>query len=68
MIPIGERALFNGHISIIATLVMDASDIEGLDQFLRESFGFVETKFVHEFRINHKITYENSQKKIANNN
>lgn len=67
MLPIGERALFNGDVCIKSTLTMDSSDIEKIDQFLKDSFGFIETKFSPTFKIEQKITFEDSKRKGTNN-
>lgn len=67
MLPIGERALFNGNVIIKSTLTMDANDVDRIDDFLRESFGFVETKFAPVFRIEQKVSFENSVKKSITN-
>lgn len=63
MLPIGERALFNGTVSIKSTLTMDPAEKETIDAFLKEQFGFVETKFQTTFRIEQKVAFESSKRK-----
>jgi AAA ATPase domain len=67
MLPIGERALFNGDVCIKSTLAMDPHDKAEIDDFLKSQFGFIETNFSTIFRIEQRITFENSQKKVTGN-
>ena len=63
MLPIGERSLFNGLVTIKSTLTLDSIDAQKIDAFLKENFGFIETKFNDKFVIEYKITFENSIRK-----
>jgi len=67
MIPISERALFNGVISIKSTLTIEPSDTSRIDEFLKREFGFVEVNYQQTFTIDQKITFENSQRKRVSN-
>ena len=67
MLPISERALFNGNVSIKSSLSMDSNDVASLEASLKEIFNWTEVKFPSEFTIDQKIHFENSQfKNIAN--
>lgn len=68
MLPIGERAVFNGEISIEATLQLDAADVTQINDYLNETFGSLKWEFQTEFRIDHVITYKDSKKSAINNN
>lgn len=67
MLPIGERALFNGSIGIKSTLTIDNDEIAKIDNFLKSEFGFVEVDYPKIFSIDQKISYENSQGKSTKN-
>lgn len=67
MLPISERALFNGSISIQSSLLMDANDIQIIDQELKEIFGWTEVNYKKEFTIDQKINFENSRFKNIDN-
>lgn len=67
MLPIGERALFNGVISIKSTLTIEPEDVEKIDSFLKSEFGFIESNYENKFTINQKTTFENSQAKTSTN-
>ncbi len=68
MLPIAERALFNGEIVIKASLAIDAKEALGIDRFLKDTFGFVEVRYDKSFNISHKIFFENSKRKSTHNN
>lgn len=67
MLPIGERAFFNGVVSIKSTLSIDIEDVEKIDDFIKSEFGFIEIKYEKTFDIDQKINFENSRKKGVSN-
>jgi energy-coupling factor transporter ATP-binding protein EcfA2 len=67
MLPIGERALFNGVVSIKSTLSFEPQDIAEFDKFLKSEFQFVESKYAKSFYIDFRVTFEDSQLKKLNN-
>jgi len=60
MLPIGQRALFNGVIEIKAQLEMEPSEHNAIDEFLKKTFGFVETRVPTTFPISHRLTFKDS--------
>lgn len=67
MIPIGERALFNGSISLKSTISIESNDVARIDEFLKSKHGFSEVKYDKDFYIDYKVTFEGSKRKVVNN-
>lgn len=67
LIPISERANFNGKLSIKAFVQMNDDDLEGLKRHLKSKHDFRLAKFDREFMVNEEYSYESSSFKSRQN-
>ena len=61
IIPIKEKANFNGDIELITTLELDAYDLVELKEWSKENCNFIITNQISETTITQKYSYINSR-------
>ncbi len=61
IIPIKDKANFNGNIELITTLEMDENDNEVLRDWVKSNCGFVISNYIDEIAITQKYLYKDSK-------
>lgn len=61
MIPIGERANFNGSIQITARIDLEAEDLAKISNFIQTSFGMISAEVPDWFQIRQQMEFKDSQ-------